>query len=147
MDIGVEDKWLRKRTVTRRWRVFRWPSTSGERAVEQVMALTVTLSAVTEWLRGSDTAEDRQRRRDVACFRDPEDLREVTRKRCDGVSQPMRCACAWWNGPQLSASTARRFVYYYYYYFCKARGGILCTGWFICKQAHSFFLFNEAFDN
>lgn len=84
VDISEEEKRLRKKTTTHRRRVFRWPSTSGKRTVEQVTAVTavtVTMSAVKEQLRGSDTAEDRQRRRDVAWFRDPEDEREVTRKR------------------------------------------------------------------
>ena len=89
---------------------------------------TAMAAAVMERLRGSDTAEDRRRWRNVAWFRDPEDERDVTRKRCDGDSRPVRCACARRDGPQLSAGTARRFEYYYYYYFRKARGGVLCTG-------------------
>lgn len=140
-DIDAEEKRPRKITATRRWRVSRWPSTSGERTVEQVTEVTVTtMPAVTERLRCSDTAEDRRRWWDVAWFRGPEDEREVTRKRCDGDSRPVRCACARRNGPQLSAGTARRFAYYYYYYyFRKARGGVLCTGWFTCEHVHPFF--------
>lgn len=110
---------LRRRRVPRRWLL----ATSGRTVVVTMvvtMSVTTATAAVTERLRGSDTAEHR-RRRNVAWFRNPEDGTGSTRKRCDGDSRPVRCACARRNGPQLSAGTARRFAYYYYYYYPEAR--------------------------